>query len=135
MSGFIKILLEHVASDILKRHKSLEMISGIHDREYISLRFSYNFHQFGKRSIYPDRSKIRLNKFTCLKESKHCLIAVMGKELTLLSDSLGIDRIWLHHPCTCIRNSRSKDQRNKQFISSCHICNKEDRCHRSLHDS
>ena len=25
MSGFIKILLEHVASDILKRHKSLEM--------------------------------------------------------------------------------------------------------------
>ena len=135
MSGFIKILLEHVASDILKRHKSLEMISGIHNREYISLRLCHNLHQFGKRSIYPDRCKIRLNQFTCLKEGKNCLIAVMSKKLTLLRYSLGIDRIWLDHPCTCIRNSRSKDQRNKQFVSSCHICNKEDRCHRSLHDT
>jgi len=33
----IEFLLEHIPSDVFQRHIALEMLSGIHHREYISL--------------------------------------------------------------------------------------------------
>ena len=59
----------------------------------------------------------------------------MGKQLTLLGDTLCIDRIRLNSPGHRIGNRRGKNKRNQKFISSGHIRNKEDRSHRRLHDS
>ena len=109
------------------------MISGIQHREYISFRFRHHSHKFSKRSIDPDSLEIRLDQITGLEKRKHCLVTIVCKEFTLLSNSLCINGIWFDHPSSCIRNSRSQNQWNQQTISSRHICNKEDCCHWCLH--
>ena len=86
-------------------------------------------------SINLDSVEVRLDEFICLEKSKYRLIAVVSKKLAFLGNSLGIDGVRLDRSRYTVRYCSCNDQRNEKFISACHIGDKEDRRHWSLHDT
>ena len=135
MHDIILLILEHIPPDVLQRHISLEMISGIHDRIYVPRRLRDLLYQFSQSRINLHRHEVRLDQVTGLQKGKDSLVTVVCEKFSLLGDSFGIYRVRLDCTCGRIGHCRSKDKRNKKVISSGHVRNKEDRRHRRLHNA